>query len=447
MAAQALASDRINEHLSDLEAQRALLDNCIFLWKSLSNHWNALHLTVAERSQAFDADLQSLDSRTQRALDSISERESSLCDREFVAAATIRERRDAVLAEIEQPDARGPPAAKSDLRGLLRWYARRMDSAGLWRFVASRRKALCLLWREITDAIDESVDPSRLVIDAVEDFLIHPIEDGKDRNWALGMLLHSLLGSDGTKCPDVAESIRERAVAVAESWKEKFGLKTEEGEREEPMGGSEAQIFLQMVATFGLRSRFEEDFLLKLITEHASRKEMAKLATAMGFREQLSVVIDKLIKTEKEIEAIYFVHQSGLIDRFPPESLLKMHLESSKKKSNSILKDGNNSPAALQESSNLEITALRSIMKCVEICNLESKFNTTEIKRRLAVLEKAKANSKKPAVSKKSHGKRPISIGATAPFHRAKAARTSNTPHASFSRNPLASRIPPAHHS
>lgn len=60
-----------------------------------------------------------------------------------------------------------------------------------------------------------------------------------------------------------------------------------------------------------------------------------------------AVVIDKLIKTEKEIEAIYFVHQSGLIDRFPPESLLKMHLESSKKKSNSILKDGNNSPGAL----------------------------------------------------------------------------------------------------
>lgn len=54
-----------------------------------------------------------------------------------------------------------------------------------------------------------------------------------------------------------------------------------------------------------------------------------------------------MIKTDKEIEAIYFVHQSGLSDRFPPESLLKMYLQASKQKSNSIVKDGNNSPAAI----------------------------------------------------------------------------------------------------
>ncbi|XP_042450880.1 FRIGIDA-like protein 4a [Zingiber officinale] len=119
-----------------------------------------------------------------------------------------------------------------------------------------------------------------------------------------------------------------------------------------------------------------------------------------------AVVIDKLINTNKEIEAIYFVHYSGLSNRFPSESLLKEYHQASRRKSSSISEDGNNSPAALQESNNLEMTALRSIIKCVESCNLESKFSTSELKRRLAKLEKVKADRKKPAVLKKFWSKR-----------------------------------------
>ncbi|KAG6485166.1 FRIGIDA-like protein 4b [Zingiber officinale] len=449
MAAEALASDRIKRHIDDLETQHSLLASCILLWKSLSNRLDALHQTITGRSEALDADLQSLDPSTQQAVDSISQRDFSLCDRESAASAAIRELRDAILAEIEHPAARRPPDGETDLRGLLRWYARRMDSAGLWRFVASRRRTLGMLRKGVADAVDDSIDPPRLVIDAVEDFLVHPIEDGTDRNWVLGMLLRSLLGSEGTKAPNVAESIRERAVVVAELWKKKFGRKSEGGEGGETMGGSEAQTFLQIVAAFDLRPRFEEEFLMMLLMEHASRKEMAKLASAIGFREQLAVVIDKLINTNKEIEAIYFVHYSGLSNRFPPESLLKEYHQASRRKASSISKDGNNSPAALRESNNLEMTALRSIIKCVESCNLEAKFSTSELKRRLAKLEKAKADRKNPAVSKKFRSKRPVPISGTgtAPTFPAKKARTSNAPFASFSQNSaVASHIPPAHH-
>lgn len=57
-------------------------------------------------------------------------------------------------------------------------------------------------------------------------------------------------------------------------------------------------------------------------------------------------VIDELVKTGKEIEAVYFVHESGLTERFPPDSLLKFYLQASRKKANSISKNGNNSIAA-----------------------------------------------------------------------------------------------------
>ncbi|KAJ8479597.1 hypothetical protein OPV22_023324 [Ensete ventricosum] len=444
-AEESPADDRVQKFLDDLESQHALLSNCTLLWKSLVEHFSSLRQALALRSQSLDAHLQDLESNTQKSLDSLALRDSSLPDRESAAAAALHERRDAALAEIQRSDV---PSA--DLRGLLRWYARRMDSPGLWRFVVSRRKDLHALRREVPDAVAASLDPARLVVDASEDFLNHHSDDGgADRNWALGMLLRSLLISEGGKAPEVAESMREKAAAVAEAWKEKFSTKEEGGEGGGgTMGGSEAQIFLQMVVAFGLRSRFEEGFLKKLVLEHASRKDMAKLAASLGLGEQLADVIDELVKTGKEIEAVYFVHESGLTERFPPDSLLKLYLQASRKKANSISKNGNNSIAAKEESSNMEINALKSIIKCVETCKLGSKFNVDGLKKRLAEMEKIKADRKRSAVANKPQGKRLRSAAGATPILRpAKAARGPNKPYTPYGQNPAAvSQIPAARH-
>lgn len=286
MATETLTSERFEKHINDLEAQQALIGNYTLLWKSLADHFSSIQQTLASRSESLDADLQSLESSTQEVLDAIAQRDAALPDRESAAADALRERQDEIVAAIEQPDTHRRPAA-DDLRGLLRWYSRRMDSAGLWRLMASRRRDLAALRREVADAVAQSVDPPRLVIDAVEDFLSHPLDDGADRNWVLGMLLRSLLDTEGRKAPEVAESMKDRAAVVAESWKDKFSTKGKGEEGEGTMGGSEAQILLQIVAAFGLRPRLDEEFLKKLIMQHASRKEMAKLAGAIGFREQL----------------------------------------------------------------------------------------------------------------------------------------------------------------
>ncbi|RWW80441.1 hypothetical protein BHE74_00011219 [Ensete ventricosum] len=387
-AEESPADDRVQKFLDDLESQHALLSNCTLLWKSLAEHFSSLRQALALRSQSLDAHLQDLESNTQKSLDSLALRDSSLPDRESAAAAALHERRDAALAEIQRSDV---PSA--DLRGLLRWYARRMDSPGLWRFVVSRRKDLHALRREVPDAVAASLDPARLVVDASEDFLNHHSDDGgADRNWALGMLLRSLLISEGGKAPEVAESMREKAAAVAEAWKEKFSTKEEGGEGGGgTMGGSEAQIFLQMVVAFGLRSRFEEGFLKKLVLEHASRKDMAKLAASLGLGEQL---------------------------------------------------------AGKEESSNMEINALKSIIKCVETCKLGSKFNVDGLKKRLAEMEKIKADRKRSAVANKPQGKRLRSAAGATPILRpAKAARGPNKPYTPYGQNPAAvSQIPAARH-
>ncbi|KAH7686565.1 Frigida-like protein [Dioscorea alata] len=432
MSGELVSGESLQKSFNELESQQALISNCTALWKSLSIHFSALKKSLSDRSHAIDSKLKTLDASTQESLASLDLRESSLSDREAAAAARIRELQLSALADIENPNSKQP----DDVPGILRWYSRRMDSSGIWRFMVSRRKDLALLRKEISDAVSESVDPARLVLDAVNDFMEKKMsgKGGPDRCWALGMLIRVLYDFDAGNALKVSGSIRERAAKVVERWKEE--AKGEGG----VIGGPEAQILLQLVVVFGLQSKFEQEFLKKLVLHHASRKEMAKLATYLGFGEKLADIIDELGKTGKELEAIYFAYESGFTEKFSPVPLLKSYVQSSRKNAASILKNGNCSPAAMEESITMELNALKSVIKCVETYKLESKFTINGLKKRVAQLEKTKADKKKTSTPNKSRMKRTRPGGPPAPFRPTKASRTLNTSYPSLNQHPP---IPP----
>ncbi|OAY85525.1 FRIGIDA-like protein 4a [Ananas comosus] len=448
MAIDVASSDPIEKVLEDLEAQKTLITNCTLLWKSLSDHFSSLRQTLADRSQALDADLQSIDSTTKQTLETLSSREASVPDREAAAAALIKERRDAAVAEIEDPAAASAAAAAAappptDIRGILRWFCRRMDSAGLWRFMVSRRRDLGVLRFEIGEAVAGSVDPARVVVDAVGDYLGQLSGGGggggggHDPKWVFGMLVMTLFDSDGKKAPEVSESMKERAAAVVEEWKEKLVIKGDaEGAAEGEEGsGRAAQIFLQMVAAFGLSSRFEEEFLRKVFLENAQRKEIARLAPMLGFGKILGELVEDLLKTGKDIEAVYIVTDCGLTEQFPPVSLLKSYLHASRKKAHAMLKNGNRSYAATEEASNIEYNAIKAVINCVQNCKLESQFSTNALKIKLFQMEKAKADRKKATAPKPPSVKRRRAASSSAgvsSFRAAKRSRSSNSAYGSY---------------
>ncbi|KAJ0971288.1 hypothetical protein J5N97_019247 [Dioscorea zingiberensis] len=440
MASELAGGEQLQEAFAKLEAQQTLVSNCIRLWRSLSDHFSALEKSLADRFQAIDSKLKVLDVDTHQTLASLDLRESSLPDRETTAVARIRELQLSALADIENPDTKPP----DDVLGILGWYSRRMDSSGLWRFMVSRRKDLAFLRKEITDAVSESVDPARLVLDVVEDCLEKQMrgKGGPDRCWAVGMLTRVLYDFDGGKAPEVSGRMGERAARVVERWKK-------EAEREEGViGGPEAQVLLQLVVAFGLQSKFEQDFLKKLVVQYSSRKEMPKLAACLGFGDKLTDIIDELGKTGKELEAIYFAYESGFTENFSPVPLLKSFVQSSRKYANSILKNGNHAPAVVEKSTTMELNSLRSVIKCVETYKLESKFNIDGLKKRVSQLEKAKADRKKTSTPNKSHMKRTRSGGSSAHFRPTKATRTSNASYPSFhQRPPMPPQVGAARHS
>lgn len=57
-------------------------------------------------------------------------------------------------------------------------------------------------------------------------------------------------------------------------------------------------------------------------------------------------MIEELISRGQQVDAVHFTHEVGLVERFPPVSLLKAFLKDAKKAATSIMEDPNNSGRA-----------------------------------------------------------------------------------------------------
>ncbi|KAL4302486.1 hypothetical protein GQ457_10G000390 [Hibiscus cannabinus] len=422
-----VTADRVQKFINDLEAQKAIISRCTGLFTTLSNHFTSLQTSLSQKSQSLDSKFISLSSTFSQTLESLSLRESSLPDRESAAAARIQTLKAAALAEF------GDPKTSNQISETLKSLSRRMDSAGLVKFIVSKRKESVPLRAEISVALSEAVDPHCLVLEAFEDFVSQ--KTGKtlgltDKRWASGMLVHALFPEASWKekkgkGPQFSRSIGKRAAEVVEKWKAHMDV-------EGGLTPGEAVMFLHMVVGFELKERFDEGFLRKLVLDFSSRRDMAKLAAALGFGDKMGDIIDELVKNGKEVEAVYFARAAGLTERFPPVSLLKSYLEKSKKNATTILKNGKFSAAATEESKNVELNSIRAIIKCVEDHKLESEFSIEFLRKRSTQLEKVKLDRKKSSSAtgkpqnKRSHSSGSARGSGPPAFRAAKAAKFSN---------------------
>ncbi|XVE98199.1 hypothetical protein REPUB_Repub03eG0085000 [Reevesia pubescens] len=239
----------------------------------------------------------SLSFSSSQTLDSLSLRESSLPDRESAATSLIETQKEAALAEFRNPE------TSTQLSESLKSLSRLMDSTGLIKFIVSKRKESVSLRADISNALSEAVDPPRLVLEAVDDFVSQKI--GRtggltDKRWACRMLVQALFPEANWKekrgkGPEFARSIEEMAGKVVEKWK---GQLDGEGE---VVGAAEAVMFLQMVVGFELKDRFEEGFLWKLVFDFASWRDMAKLAAALGFGDKIG---DHNLESEFSVDSL-----------------------------------------------------------------------------------------------------------------------------------------------
>ncbi|KAK9697727.1 hypothetical protein RND81_08G056800 [Saponaria officinalis] len=433
---------KIESFFSNLEEQKTLFTNYTDSYKTLIDHFTNLQNSLQLKSQTLDSKFQTLDSSFNQSLDSLQRREDSIPNLLDSLSSTIESRKNVALIEASK----AIPEESAPLSEKLRWVCGRMDPCLLVKFLLVKRREASTLRLKMTEALSECVDAERFVVDAVRDFVEMKREKRvgmTDFRWACSMAVGSMFPPENLKEGKVgsaglsrvfAKKVVERAEAVLREWK-----KVADNEAVECGGGgqgcgmwhSEAAMFIEVVLGFGLKEMFEEEFYKKLIVQFCGRRVMAKLAIPL-FGDKIADLIEEFVKDGKEVEAIYFAFEAGLTDRFQPVSLLKTSLQKSKKKSADILGKGHNSPAATDEADSVEMMTIKSIIKCVEDHNIEEQFPVETLRKRLAVLEKAKADKKGMTVrySKRTGGVRP---SAQPPFRPAKIQKHSK-PYPTFTR-------------
>ncbi|CAK8579550.1 unnamed protein product [Lathyrus sativus] len=432
-------TERVHQFFNKLESHKNTLTKCTDLFTTLSHHFSTVQDSISQKLQTLDSKFQSLESRSKETLESLDNQENSIPERESSAAARIDEQKEAALADLSN----SIPISTLNISDALKSLSRKMDANALLRFVVSKRKESVMLRPEIVVAIKEAVDPPRLVLDAVEEYLKSKTEAKSgvtDKRWACGLLIQGLIAESSV----YSRRIVERAAGLVDLWKEQL-----DGEQEK--GAAEMVMFLQIVACFGLRSKFDDEYLRKSVMEFASRRDMAKVAASLEFGDKMIDIIDELVKNGKEIEAVYFASESGLTERFQPIKLLESYVRNYKSNAASILANGNNSQAATDESTTLELNSIRDVIKCVEDHKLESEFRLHEVIKRASQLEKSRTERKKTSLfgsarsfgsgSGLGSGSRPRKRGSrgngSSSSRPAKSARTSVYP-SSYSRRNLA---------
>lgn len=296
-------------------------------------------------------------------------------------------------------------------RAQLKSLCEAMEADKLRNFIAEHRKDLNAISAELPFALKLADDPAQLVLNALDGYSPSDqnVSHGNKRDVSLlsnkracvimlealaEVLADPVLGADH---PIVSEDLKISAKEIANSWKSKINL---DGDLTSNVA-IDAQSFLQLLATFGLASEYDQDELCKLILPIARRKQTPSLCRSLDLSSKVPDVIEGLIKDGKQMEAITFATEFGLLERFQPVPLLKAYLKDARKAVQNTLKGGNNTTAAQNDANQKELSALKIVLKAISDLKLEESYASAPLEKRVAQLEKAKADRKRSAASGK----------------------------------------------
>lgn len=445
MAPALSAKERTEKAISELESFKNLLAAFTSEWKDLDAFIEEVDKSVALKQEELLAKEKAFEEQNLLATQALDRREEAIPLREQSSLAKLQQQKDAAIAKYsddqtlpqkldsmdvdttdengdadmkeskESPaaDAKETPSAHTEVRARPQIVSlcENMDGEGLRKFIVDHRKEIVSLRNEITVALHSAIDPSRLVLKALEGYHVleldsnHAKETGASTNRRACILLLECLAEvladptlAGEQQPVVPPNIKEVAKEVAKLWRSKRDATLSSSSDGGNENSLDAQAFLQLLVTFGITSEFDEDELLKLVYAVCRRRQTPALCQALGLKHKMSDFVETLNKDGKQIEALCFAHHFGLMDKIQPAAMLKAYLKEVRRAAQEI-KNGLNPK---HESMMKELSAVKAVLRAVEEYNLGEQFTTDGLQRRLVQLEKSKADRRKPVIMGKS---------------------------------------------
>ncbi|RDX72082.1 FRIGIDA-like protein 3, partial [Mucuna pruriens] len=477
---------QLQKAFAELESYRAVTLN--MKWKDLEEHFHGLEKSLKRRFHELEDQEKEFDNKTRKAREMLEKREAAVYAQEQASLQRLQEKRDAAVfaivnarekhrkvspsdlaivsngskgthCEEEKPVDAVSFAAKGNVEDAklspengnvelsypdLVKLCKEMDAAGLHKFISDNRKNLAAVREEIPHALRAAPNAACLVLDSLEGFYCTEVSNQdvkKDAN-LLGlrrtciMLMECLcdfLSNSDCVSNVISEDIKDRAKAVAEEWKPRLDALDVDASNGNSL---EAHAFLQLLASFGIASGFNEEELSRLIPMVSRRRQTADLCRCLGLSEKMPGVIEILVNSGRQIDAVNLAFAFDLTEQFSPIPLLKSYLKDSRKAS-SPAKSVNSSPTAQIEVNERELIALKAVIKCIEDHKLEEQYPVDPLQKRVTQLEKAKADKKRVTEATKPQPKRPRANGVVG-----YAPRVSNIPSDKTSYARVADRYP-----
>ncbi|XP_004510190.1 FRIGIDA-like protein 3 [Cicer arietinum] len=452
---------QLQKAFAELESYRAVTLN--LKWKELEEHFHGLEKSLKRRFHELEDQEKVFESKTRKAREVLEKQEAAVFAKEQATLQRLQEKRDASVFTIVNAQEKhrkvstkdlgilfnggqGPPSveekpldaastgAKGNLENVklspengnadlmsypeLVRLCKEMDAAGLHKFISDNRKNLATVRDEIPHALRAAPNAACLVLDSLEGFYCMEVSSQdikKDAN-LLGlrrtsiMLLecvNDFLTNWGSITNVISKDIKDRAKAVAEDWKPRLDALDMDASNGNSL---EAHAFLQLLASFGIASDFNEEEVSRLIPMVSRRRQTADLCRCLGLSEKMPGVIKVLVNSGRQIDAVNLAFAFDLTEQFSPIPLLKSYLNDAKKISSPV-KSVNSSPTAQVEVNERELFALKAVTKCIEEHKLDEQYPMDPLQKRVIQLEKAKADKKRETEATKPQPKRPRANG------------------------------------
>lgn len=420
--------EQLGKAIFELRAQKNDSEDQV-QWTEIEQHFHSLETKLKEKSEELEAKEKEFEAN--RAL--FQEREAAVAAKEQEYLDRVQELKDAAVAAIDEtrakykpsepvdggehqeskvssslgdtyalnsaseeksPDenAEGCEAVEVKPRPELTQFCEQMDAKGLVVFTLENQTNLSAIRDEFSVALESAAEPARLVLDSLEGF--YPSDEstqpedaalqGKRKSCImfLGALGAFLARADPGADHLLSPEIKQQAKAIADEWKPKLAGTAS-------LNSMEAEAFLQLLATFKIPSEFDDEELCKLVLAVASNRRAPQLCRSLELTHKMPGVIDMLIQNGKQIEAVHFIQAFALAESFPPVPLLKTYLKDLRRNSQGKGGGGQNDANAQ------ELAALKVVIKCVEEYNLIDEYPLDPLQKRVAQLEKSKADKKR----------------------------------------------------
>ncbi|KAL9273411.1 Metal transporter Nramp3.2-like protein [Drosera capensis] len=394
--------ERLEEAFLQLEAHNSNSADDVQC-SDIQEHFRELDSILKKKLEELGAKEKELAEKETETRRILAESEAAIVAKEQDMLDRVQALKDAAVAAILEARAihmSDPVELSSNIWDVTEY---KMDAKGLLKFTMENVDNRSAIRKELTLALTSASEPARLVLDSLEGFFpsikISHVGKNKDDAALKGMrsscliFLEALATLLAKAHPGVVSLLtpetEQLAKAIAAQWK--LNLPTE---RTGVAKGSslEVEAFLRLLATFRITPEFGDEELCELVLMVAHKRQAPELCRSLGLTHKVQGIINTLINSDRQVDAVHFIHAFELFESYPPIPLLKTYLKDLRRNSQGGSGGGARARKAARE---LELSAVRAVIGCIKEYKLESGYPLDPLERRFSQLANAKSGVKK----------------------------------------------------